>query len=577
MKFSEKLNEYISIIDCTAKELSEESGISAATISRFRSGERVPDKKSLQRLTDSLDTIASKKGRADISGAELYEEFARCTDITLFDPEVFRANFNKLMSVMSVSVAELARAINYDPSYISRVKNGQRTPSDPEKFSADIGRFAVRRFDSVEKKDVIAKLIDAEIGDIQDEAAYYAAVLEWLRGGGGRSEADKSEVEVFLKALDDFDLNEFIRAIHFDEMKVPSLPFNFQASRYYYGTEEMKKGELDFFKATVLSKASAPVFMYSDMPMDDMAADIEFSKKYMFGLAMLLKKGLHLNIVHDLNRPFHELMLGLESHIPLYMTGQISPYYFKGVQNNIFCHFMKVSGAAALSGECVSGCHEGGRYYLTRNKQELSYFSKRASELLKKAKPLMEIHREDTKEELYAFWSGDAGTKGARRSILSTLPLYTATEEFLDEFLKARNICEERRKDILDFARFQRETVARVLTENRLKDEIPQLAREEFERHPISLSVSGMFLEEDLLYSYDDYMEHLRLTREFERSNENYAVSVTPSSTFRNINIMIKEGSWVLVSKNKAPVIHFIIRNPKLRQAIEDMVIPVIE
>lgn len=32
------------------------------------------------------------------------------------------------------------------------------------------------------------------------------------------------------------------------------------------------------------------------------------------------EKGLHLNIIHNIDRPFEEMMLGLESWIPLYMT-----------------------------------------------------------------------------------------------------------------------------------------------------------------------------------------------------------------------------------------------------------------
>ena len=102
--------------------------------------------------------------------------------------------------------------------------------------------------------------------------------------------------------------------------------------------QEMMESELDFLKATVLSKSTAPVIMYSDMPIKEMAKDPEFPKKWMFGLAMMLKKGLHLNMIHNIDRPFAEMMLGLESWIPMYMTGQISPYYLKGVQNNVFLH-----------------------------------------------------------------------------------------------------------------------------------------------------------------------------------------------------------------------------------------------
>ena len=43
MRFYEQLNEYMKLLNCTAKELCSASGISAAALSRYRSGERVPD------------------------------------------------------------------------------------------------------------------------------------------------------------------------------------------------------------------------------------------------------------------------------------------------------------------------------------------------------------------------------------------------------------------------------------------------------------------------------------------------------------------------------------------------------
>ena len=42
MTFSEQLNEYLSVLNCSAKELSQISGLSNSVISRYRSGERVP-------------------------------------------------------------------------------------------------------------------------------------------------------------------------------------------------------------------------------------------------------------------------------------------------------------------------------------------------------------------------------------------------------------------------------------------------------------------------------------------------------------------------------------------------------
>ena len=165
----------------------------------------------------------------------------------------------------------------------------------------------------------------------------------------------------------------------------------------------MKRGELDFFKATVLSKDTEDIFMCSDMPMEDMAEDISFGKKWMFGIAMCLKKGLHLNIIHNLDRPFNEMMLGLQSWIPIYMTGSVSPYYLKNYSNNVYNHLNYTSGSVILTGECINSYHNKGKYYLTSNSKEINYYKEKTKLLLKKASPLMEIytnHNKDAFDEL---------------------------------------------------------------------------------------------------------------------------------------------------------------------------------
>lgn len=42
MEFCKKLNEYLVLLECSSKELSEESGLSESVISRYRNGERTP-------------------------------------------------------------------------------------------------------------------------------------------------------------------------------------------------------------------------------------------------------------------------------------------------------------------------------------------------------------------------------------------------------------------------------------------------------------------------------------------------------------------------------------------------------
>ena len=147
--------------------------------------------------------------------------------------------------------------------------------------------------------------------------------------------------------------------------------------------------------------AQSAVTMYSDLPMTEMSRDSQFPKKWMYGMAMMLKKGLRLNMIHNVDRPFHEMMLGLESFIPMYMTGQISPYYLSGMQTSAFRHMLWVSGAAALQGDCICGHIGDGRMYLTNQKTDVAHYQKRAGQLLKRALPLMEIYRDFMEPEAY--------------------------------------------------------------------------------------------------------------------------------------------------------------------------------
>lgn len=574
--FREKLNKYMEILHCSGKEFAEYSGISEATVSRYRSGARTPKANSedMKKLCHGICAAAEKK-EIDLSYKTVLSELNTLAEAVPFDYDSLQKKLNVLCTVFSVNLADMSKSLKYDSSYISRIRNGKRRPANPQKFAYDVAGYFSVCYNSDSDKKIIAEILNIKPSLITARDNYVSELTSWLTDSKVTKKPE-NPIGNFLSALNSFDLNEYIKAIRFDELKVPSLPFQLPTAKSYYGIDEMKNGELDFLKATALSKSNHDVFMYSDMQMDDMAADMEFSKKYMFGLAVMLKKGLHLNVIHNLNRPFNELMLGLECWIPLYMTGQISPYYLKGAHNQLFCHFLNVSGAAALSGECVSGFHAKGRYYLTKNKDELSYYQERSSFILKKAYPLMDIYREDKSAELAAFMISDSHTDGNRQSVLSALPIYTATNEFLESFLDSRNVANDEKQKILDYAATRREQIFEILKNNSVSDEIPWLSKEEFNDNPQALSLSLMFCNEYLEYTYNEYAEHLRLTKEFAEKNKNYSVTRTKENVFANIQITMRENEYVMISKNKAPTIHFVIRHPILRDAIEHLEFPVL-
>lgn len=578
MKFSEKLNDYIEQLSCTGKDICNLSGISAASLSRYRNGERVPEfgTKPFEDLCCALAQISAQKGELQITADAVKKAFVSCDDFVSTDKELLRKNFNTLLSALNVNLTQLCQYTNYDASAVFRIRNGSRKPGDAERFASAVASFVTRTMQMPSEIAAVAELIGCDIDEIYDLSVRYAKIKSWLLKQPVQK-AESNSVSKFLSKLDDFDLNEYIKVIKFDELKVPSVPFQIPSSKTYFGIKEMMESELDFLKSTVLSKSSAPVIMYSDMPMKEMAKDPEFPKKWMFGMAMMLKKGLHLHQIHNLDRSFDEMMLGLESWIPMYMTGQISPYYFKNAPNDVFLHFLKVSGIAALSGEAVAGYHADGKYYLTKVKREVEYYRKRAEEMLKNAYPLMEIYRSERKNELNAFLLADIKTAGKRRSILSSLPLYTISDELLNRILTRNNIDAELKEKIKEYAKTQRQRIKKILENERIEDEIPDFVQENFTKSPPMLELSGIFCEEDIPYNEEEYTAHLKESMDFAEQNPNYTLKCSTAHAFHNLKIIIHEGQWVMVSKGKTPAIHFVIRHPKLRSAIECFIPPITE
>lgn len=576
MRFCEQLNEYITRLDCRGKELAEAAGLSAPSLSRYRTGERTPGRGSavLTALSDALADMAKAKALPDMDADTLYSAFLQCDEYAGTDKKMLRENFNALIEVMGLSVAKLCRCANYDPSAIFRFRRVERQPAEPEQFAAAVASYVSREMDGPAQREVASALLGCAAEDLGDRAAYCRRVQDWLLGSHAPRE---DSVSRFLTKLDEFDLNAYIRSVHFDELKVPVAPFQLPTSRSYSGLRQMMDSELDFMKAAVLSRSTEPVFMYSDMPMTEMAQDPEFPKKWMFGMALLLKKGLRLQIIHNIDRNLPEMMLGLESFIPMYMTGQIEPYYFKAPQGGVFLHFLRVSGTAALTGEAVSGHHSEGRYYLTNNRAEVAYYRRRADALLENAKPLMEIYRADVASRLNAFLLADSRTPGRRRCVLSAPPLYTADPAFLTAVLQRHDVPAPDQERILAHAKSHREQAETILRDNEMVLALPRLTEEAFERYPMSLPLSGSFYERDIPYTYQEYLEHIDQTEQFAAVHPRCRLELTADSTFRNLQIVMHEGRWAMVSKEKSPAIHFVIRHAKLRSAIESFEPPLVE
>ncbi|MCR4644183.1 MAG: helix-turn-helix domain-containing protein [Oscillospiraceae bacterium] len=556
MQYHEKLNELFQKYSLSAKRISQETGISTVSISRYRSGKRKPDPETVQALTSAVIQ------QIEQSGTMLSpEEKDSIRDDLIPQDSVFHSeHFDLLVSKLNIRLTDLAPQVGYSVAYLSSIKLGKRRPADKECFLSGLCAYLTMHRQRESDWKVIRILTGCE-----SSAALPAALEQWLWGTDIQK---KDSISKFLHHLDNFDLNQYMTTFHFEP---PAIPASFDVSTLcgdYIGTERMRDAELNFFRMTLLSDSTEPIFMHNEMSLTDMAQDMEFNKNWMLSIAMCLKKGLHLDIIHDVDRPQEEMILGLHAWVPLYMTGQISPYYLKTQGKQLYHHTQYLSGGACLSGSCIM--HDDAYYTLTNQPNLMKMGALRKINALKAAHPLMDIYREETDELYGVFLQLDAQSEGKRIGIHPTLPFYTLPEELLLSILKRHHASEAETERLLLSLRKAKEQTEQILRHSEITAAVPELSETEFSDDPLRLALTDTFCHADYAYTYAEYQAHLQQTKAFAESYSRFTLLPQKSAIFRNIRIKIKLHEWVMISKSNAPVVHFVVRHPKLVAAIEN-------
>ena len=403
MNFSEQLSEYMRLLNFNTNDLCDKSGLSYALINRYLNNIRKPkeDSKYFNAVVDGIYHI-SLKNNSNLTREKIFYTLKEslASDVFKIDYNLFIDNFNTLQEELNLTTVEISNAVGYDSSFISRMKNKERKPADLEVFIDKLRNYIISLCQNENTKSILAHILNSSVKEIDNICLFKENFTKWICSQ--HIEGKPDNVLNFLTKLDTFNLNDYINT-DFSKIKVPTVPVLFKSSKMYFGIEGRKQAEGEFLKTTLLSKSNEPIFFYSDLPMTEAGEDEAFKKKWVFAMSVLLKRGLHLNMVHTLNRPVNELLLGLENWIPIYMTGSISPYYFKNPPSNFFNVSECTSGSIALTSECIKYNEKKSKFYLTTKKDEVEFEKEKSKYMLSKATPLMTIYKEKDKKEFEEF------------------------------------------------------------------------------------------------------------------------------------------------------------------------------
>ena len=275
MNFSNELNNYLVLFECSAQDLAKKSGLSPTLVSRYLNNKRTPRANSeyLNKLVNGIYQI-SIESNSNFSKEEIFKTLNKSIYYENINFDYFVDNFNTLIIELKINISD-----------ISKVRNKNRKPSDLSDFSQKVVDFVVENYQSPQYIEHLASIINCTSKDL--EKNYKSYLKKWIIS---HQESNAEIIKTFLERLDTFNLNDYI-GTDFKKIRIPTSPIILKNSKTFYGTEGRKKAEADFLKTTLLSKSKDPIFFYSNLPITKAGKDENFKNKWILAITMVLKKG----------------------------------------------------------------------------------------------------------------------------------------------------------------------------------------------------------------------------------------------------------------------------------------------
>lgn len=594
MWFAEKLDLILDALSVKNIELARQMKVDASLISKYRTGHREKPTQDvrmlnlcsaiaefyIQKMEPSLLPIDLRERitEGDISKEIFENELIRWFDavepqvqgrgIRTPNPKVFGEKLSALLDMSGISNVQLARALNVDSSLISLYRNGVRLPPTRDAMIDRICTYLVKQNIDEGRKKTLLEMMSSGAQEI-DEATLRRDMADWLRSDT-ELPIDVSGVESFLEKVDQ--LESFASGKQVLPMeKIAELAGDGAKSDTFVGNRGMQKAAIRYLYHVASQEKTRSLHHFSDQATEWMVANPQFTAVWASLMVHMLKKGNVFRIIHTVDREEDELFTALENWIPLYMIGEIAPFYFRAGSTGRFRvnHFV-AEELALISSYCVAGQEEMAVYRYDVDPMLVALAKEQFDALLPMCGELMKIYKGPQDVERFtihmnAFWARG----GDMTALLPRLSLATLPEKYLRGLLAQANVDAERSTRIIDLHNLQERRMYRQLSVGKLEElamlETTQSVREK----AVNVDIAPGLLDEPLAYSVEAYKAHIENIRQMERDIPNYHFYAMPACPFRNLKVLHKNKEESIVQKFSDPIAAFAFDNPHMLRGIE--------
>ena len=473
-------------------------------------------------------------------------------------------SYEKLDLVMNITNTQnnlLGKALSFDASYVSRIRNGKRNIPNNMPFLHSAAEILNQRITKKQQISALEDIICRGNKWPEDKETACELLYQWLLQENGE---EKSKVPEALAALS-LTADPNFKTTSKSERKEEETA---QSTHYFFGNPGKRKAVFQFLSRLAASQEPQTLLLYSDEEFDWMYEDEAFAPKWTMLMTEIAKHGGKIKIIHTISRSSGEMLTALQKWIPLYMSGIIESYYYPKLLDRVFRRSLFIAkGDSAITSTSIEQNTESALNCLIYDKEAVKGLESEYYNFLALCKPLMQMYN---KSNCDTFWKSFDRFEKEEENFLTLQGFpsqFTMSEDVISQISKRCNnhIFETRHKTSL-------ENFIAVMEKGIHYTEVVKLPDPELVKAgKCPLPFSDLTFNNHLCYTAKEYVAHLQNILFCLKKYENYNLLILKKLPI-NSAIYVKEYTGVIVANAAESSSLFTITEPRMTAALWEYV-----
>lgn len=445
-----------------------------------------------------------------------------------------------LMNLTGTQNSTLGKVLNFDASYISRIRNGKRGVPKHQPFIEPAAAYFAQQIKDPYQKRAAMEMISPSRKWPESEEEVRSLIAIWL--SNNKDYAD-STIGHFLSGL-----SASCAPSPADQMPPSHLPPSDKLS-CFYGNEGKRRGVEIFLSRICMQTPPPELLLYSDEDMTWLYEDVPFAKRWSALLTQYITSGGRIKIIHTISRNINDMLEAINKWIPLYMSGRIEPYFYPKIRDDVYHRTLFVaSGHSALISYSV-GCQTSGRLnLLISDKDAVAALAMEFYDYFALCRPLVQFYNRNNPEAFLSVLS-EFGARDGGLIMAGSVPSFLTLPAELSGVPPFRQDIKGSKKRLEQITGLFWDTMRKGFPVTEILH-LPAVSDVSSGTQHIPLS--DMFCTSGVSYKPEDLRRQLETVLELSAQEENYHLLLSDSLP-SNIILISKEDTGTLVFRNTVP------------------------